>query len=198
MQKFATFYVKYKKKKYPVRQIDCDDKKYLIATNTLRDKLRYDEESRRIIDSIDYYIPDTLIDADDKTIWEYVNKILKLQYYEDADFISINNGMIHWWGYFYNSDGWHILEYSGFETSVKDFVKKYHNNPSEAYEEMGAECKQYLFTEDDLDPEEDVIEHFSAELEAWLRGEVCKVIEIDPKDISKKTPDGEYVLLWNK
>ena len=124
-------------------------------------------------------------------IFRAADKLEKnMEYYSDADFIAIENGKIHWRGYFYDSCGWHILEYGGFYTSIEDFIVKYNRDPSTAYEEEGVNCAQYILYEYD-DPEKYTIEWFQETLEDWLND----VTEIKPEDITLNMPDGEYVLI---
>ena len=111
--------------------------------------------------------------------------------YDSADFIVIEDGNIRWEGYFYLSDGWHHLAYDAFETSLEDFVNKYHNDPTEAYEDEGVISTQYILSERDLEPGTNAVEYFMSMLEEWLENTVA----IDPKNISVNTPNGRYVLL---
>jgi len=116
----------------------------------------------------------------------------KLNYYESVDFIEIENGEIHWLGYFYESDHslWRVLQYRHFYTSLKDFVDEYNNDPAEAYETEGVDCTQYISAMED-DPETYTEEWFENELDGWLEN----AIHIDPEDITTDTPDGIYVLI---
>jgi len=113
-----------------------------------------------------------------------------LSLYADSDFIEIENGVIHWFGYFYWSECWHLLQYKNFDTSIEDFVLKYNRDPAEAYNDEGVDCQQYILSEWD-DPEY-TEEYFELELEGWLVGATA----IDPREIRlDHMPDGYYVLV---
>ena len=111
-----------------------------------------------------------------------------LKEYLDTDFITIQDSMIHWHGYFYYGCGWHMLEYGGFFTSVKDFIEKYGKNPVKTYEEEGVICDQYLRSESDGPKYTE--EWFQKELDVWLVG----ATHIDPNDITLDISNGYYVL----
>ena len=111
-----------------------------------------------------------------------------LKEYLDAEFITIHDGTIHWHGYFYYGCGWHMLEYGGFFTSIKDFIEKYNNDPVEAYEAEGVTCAQYIRSE--TDGPKYTEEWFQKELDVWLVG----ATHISSKDITPNTRNGYYVL----
>lgn len=108
--------------------------------------------------------------------------------YNEGDFFEIDHGDMHFAGYFYDYDGqWASVEYSNYFVSLEDFVNKYHNNPSESYEELGTVGTQYLYTPSNKGyDEKDVIEVMEKEL--------ARATAIRPEDITENTPDGYYVM----
>lgn len=108
--------------------------------------------------------------------------------YNEGDFFEIDHGDMHFAGYFYDYDGqWASVEYSNYFVSLEDFVNKYHNNPSESYEELGTVGTQYLYTPSNEGyDEKDVIEVMEKSL--------AKSTPIRPEDINENTPDGYYVM----
>ena len=109
---------------------------------------------------------------------------MKIEDYEDKDFIRIENGSIIWQGYFYDTEGWHLLEYCGFETTIRDFINKYNRSPVGAYEAEGTCYPQYI---------RDESEGFDAKglFADWM--EDTKPIKAE--DISEDTPNGFYVIV---
>ncbi len=103
--------------------------------------------------------------------------------YEGKDFIRIENGSIIWQGYFCDTEGWHLLEYCGFETTIHDFIHKYNRSPIATYEAEGTCYTQYICDE----TERDVKGLFND----WM--EDTKPIKAE--DISENTPNGFYVIM---
>ena len=108
--------------------------------------------------------------------------------YDGRDFITVENGKIFWNGYFYNNDGYiTLLEYSRFDTSISDFIYKYHRNPDEAYEEYGSKFTQYVTQEGEADNTRDYMQIL---LDSWADD----ASPITAEEITADTPDGFYVL----
>lgn len=118
------------------------------------------------------------------------HKQTKLQRYEDADFIIIQSGEIHWLGYFYNSNGWHMLEYTNFYTKIKDFIEKYNHSAAAVYNEYGYLYNQHIRSEKD-DPEIYTEDWFNNEITAWLKN----ATEIKETEITPDTLNGKYVII---
>ena len=107
--------------------------------------------------------------------------------YEDKDFFYVKNGIITWRGYFYYSDEWYWLEYDGFETTIHDFVYKYHHSPIETYESEGTECRQYIADGSENGCDDNDWQRY---FDSWMEG----ATPIKAEDINENTPDGYYVL----
>ena len=105
----------------------------------------------------------------------------------DKDFFSIQGDTIVWQGYFYNTEGWRELTYSGFETTIHDFIHKYNRNPVDAYEAEGTNCTQYIG-----EIEDDEIENVVG---SWLFGTTTSVVPIKTSDIVEGMPDGDYIFV---
>ena len=114
---------------------------------------------------------------------------LTLDNFDSCDFFTLKNGVMCWNGYFYhNGEGWRLLEYCGFENSVEDFVNVHHNDPNEAYEDLGASQSQYICGENERP--EWTEDWFYEQFSIWIEG----VTVIAAEDINKNTPDGCYVI----
>lgn len=113
----------------------------------------------------------------------------RLRDYESKDFITIENGKIFWNGYFYDSDGKiTLLEYSRFDTSIDDFINKYHRSPDEAYEKYGVRFTQYITKEGE---DNNTREYLQILLDSWVKDSILLTAE----EITPETPDGLYVLV---
>lgn len=114
----------------------------------------------------------------------------RLSDYESKDFITIENGNIIWNGYFYDSDGYMaLLEYSRFDTSISDFIYKYHWSPDEAYEQYGSQFTQQYITKEGED--NNTSEYMQILLDSWADD----ASPINAVEITVDTPDGFYVLM---
>ena len=113
---------------------------------------------------------------------------MELENYECEDFITIEDGVIIWDCYYYDDGaGWGNVEYGKWETPITDFIHKYHNDPSEAYELEGSQFTQYQLLPWDNGYDAD-------EMLAGLKNDLSRATLINPKDINENTPDGYYVL----
>ncbi len=112
----------------------------------------------------------------------------KIEDYDSKDFIEIQKGVIVWLGYYYDvgsdeSEPWRRWEYSGFQTSIADFVHKYRNDPGAAYEAVGQLCNIYIgdLTHDEAQEEfDEYAKHYTA---------------VKAEDIVEGFPDGNYILV---
>ena len=108
--------------------------------------------------------------------------------YNEGDFFEISNGDMHFSGYFYDYDGqWAHCEYTNYFVYLKDFVNKYHNNPSESYNEQGMLGTQYIYSPSNEGYDE-------REVIAEMKRELAMSTPIRPEDINENTPDGYYVM----
>lgn len=112
--------------------------------------------------------------------------------YEGVDFVTIDNGIIIWNGFFYDSDGYIALtEYSKFYMSIDEFINKYNRDPEQAYELYGSQFTQYLTKEGE---DENTRESMYDLLDSWVND----ATPLAPGDITMNTPNGFYVLRENK